>query len=127
MRNPPTRNQPHGPLTRLRRRAVRATATSAVLVMTSAQMAVAAPGSGGTNVTTGGLNSWIQNNIVNIGLLIVGLVIIFRGKSKDWSGALVTGGIAIVGLVFVALGTGQSALGIGNWLLGLIGVGGGKA
>lgn len=125
MHNPPT-SERRTRLACIVRRSAGVTLTSAVLLLTTAQMASAAPAAA-VNVSTSGLNGWIQNNIVNLGLLLIGAVIIFRGKSKDWSGALVTGGIAIVGLVFVAMGTGTSALGVGQWLLGLIGVGGGSA
>ncbi|GAA0617357.1 hypothetical protein [Streptomyces crystallinus] len=100
-----------------------ALSTAAVILCTSSAAVAADPkGGDGPAISTTGLTSWIQNNVINLGLLTVGAVIIFRGKSKDWSGALVTGAIAIFGLLFVSLGTGTDAGGIGDWLLSLLGV-----
>ncbi|MFI1831309.1 hypothetical protein ACH41E_33420 [Streptomyces sp. NPDC020412] len=101
------------------RRIVGVAGLAVALTLSQAGTAAAAPELAATVGTTG-LSGWIQNNLISIGLLVAGAVITFRAKSKDWNGALVTGGIAILGLAVAAMGTGSTAMEVGKWLVGLV-------
>ncbi|MEU8623064.1 hypothetical protein [Streptomyces sp. NPDC048623] len=70
--------------------------------------------------STGGLSTWIRDNFLSVGLLIVGAVIVFRAKSKDWAGSVVTAGIALLGLAVAAMGSGTTASAVGSWLVSLV-------
>ncbi|ORT54194.1 hypothetical protein [Streptomyces sp. CB03238] len=122
----PSKSSRRARLTRLGRLAVPAALTVAALAIgpqagmayaaTAAELAAPAP----VTPSSAGLSDWIENNLLNIAFLVVGLVVIFRAKGKDWNGALVTGGIAIFGIAIAAIGTGNTALGLGQWLVGLV-------
>ncbi|MGW5679221.1 hypothetical protein ACWEV4_29775 [Streptomyces sp. NPDC003860] len=102
------------------RRLVGAAGLAVALTLSQAGTAAAAPAELAATVGTTGLSGWIQNNMIAIGMLIAGAVIVFRARSKDWNGALVTGGIAILGLAVAAMGTGSTAMDVGKWLVGLV-------
>lgn len=105
-------------LPRLRRLAAAGVAAAALALGPQAGMAYASTQLAAAS--TGGLSKWIQDNMISIGLLVVGMIIVFRAKGKDWNGAVVTGGIALFGIAVAALGTGTTALDLGKWLVGLV-------
>ncbi|MCD9146139.1 hypothetical protein LUZ16_29685, partial [Streptomyces albireticuli] len=61
--------------------------------------------------TTGGLQEFLKQDALQVGLLIAGLVIVFGSRRKDWSGALTVGGIALVGLAVIGMASKGSAIG----------------
>jgi hypothetical protein len=61
---------------------------------------LAAADPGGTTLNTDGIVGFIVSKIVPILLAVVGVIILSR--SGKWSAALTTGGIALLGIVFIA-------------------------
>lgn len=61
---------------------------------------VAAPGD--TTLNTTGIIGFIVGKIVPILLAVVGVIILSRSGKGQWSQALTTGGIAVLGIVFIA-------------------------
>jgi hypothetical protein len=66
-----------------------------------AGVAAPAPGSGAT-LNTSGIVTFIVSKIVPILLAVVGVIILSRSGKGQWSQALTTGGIAILGVFFIA-------------------------
>ena len=56
----------------------------------------------GTTLNTDGIVGFIVSKIVPILLAVVGVIILSRSGKGQWSAALTTGGIAILGIVFIA-------------------------
>lgn len=56
----------------------------------------------GTTLNTTGIVSFIVSKIVPILLAVVGVIILSRSGKGQWSQALTTGGIAVLGVVFIA-------------------------
>jgi len=56
----------------------------------------------GTTLNTDGIVGFIVSKIVPILLAVVGVIILSRSGKGQWSQALTTGGIAILGIVFIA-------------------------
>jgi hypothetical protein len=63
---------------------------------------VAAPAPGGTTLNTTGIVTFIVSKIVPILLAVVGVIILSRSGKGQWSQALTTGGIAVLGVIFIA-------------------------
>jgi hypothetical protein len=63
--------------------------------------AAPAPGSG-TTLNTTGIVTFIVSKIVPILLAVVGVIILSRSGKGQWSQALTTGGIAVLGVIFIA-------------------------
>ena len=57
---------------------------------------------GGTTLNTTGIVGFIVSKIVPILLAVVGVIILSRSGKGQWSQALTTGGIAVLGIVFIA-------------------------
>jgi hypothetical protein len=57
---------------------------------------------GGTTLNTTGIVEFIVSKIVPILLAVVGVIILSRSGRGQWSAALTTGGIAVLGIVFIA-------------------------
>ena len=76
-----------------------------------------------TEVSTGGLRAWIGDNIVFTILLLAGCVIGMGGMRGNLSKVVTVGGLSLVGLAWFSIAQSQSAAtGVGNFLLGLIGI-----
>jgi len=76
-----------------------------------------------TEVSTGGLRAWIGDNIIFTILLLAACVIGIGGMRGNLSKVFTVGGLSLVGLCFFAIAQSESAAtGIGNFLLGLMGV-----
>lgn len=56
----------------------------------------------GTTLNTDGIVGFIVSKIVPILLAVVGVIILSRSGKGQWSQALTTGGIAILGICFIA-------------------------
>ncbi|WP_433860292.1 hypothetical protein [Streptomyces kronopolitis] len=67
---------------------------------------------------TSGLETFLKGDALQVGILIAGLVILFGAKKKDWSGTLIVGGIALVGLA--VMGLSGKGINVGNFLAGWI-------
>jgi hypothetical protein len=63
---------------------------------------LAAADPGGTTLNTDGIVGFIVAKIVPILLAVVGVIILSRSGKGQWSAALTTGGIAVLGIVFIA-------------------------
>ncbi len=56
----------------------------------------------GTTLNSSGIVTFIVTKIVPILLAVVGVVILSRSGRGRWSEALTTGGIAVLGVIFIA-------------------------
>jgi hypothetical protein len=56
----------------------------------------------GTTLNTTGIVTFIVSKIVPILLAVVGVIILSRSGKGQWSQALTTGGIAVLGIFFIA-------------------------
>jgi len=67
-----------------------------------------------------GLSNFIQQNVLSVVLLVVGVIVLARSSRGDHKGAMVTIGIVMLGLFVLGLATGGRAVGVGQWLSGLV-------
>jgi len=65
-------------------------------------VAVLAADDSGTTLNTTGIVTFIVTKIVPILLAVVGVIILSRSGKGRWSEALTTGGIAVLGVLFIA-------------------------
>lgn len=68
-----------------------------------------------------GFFAYLQNHVLNLVILFVGIVIIARSHKGDHKSALTTAGIALIGLLFVGLALNPTAVtglaaGMVNWV-----------
>lgn len=76
-----------------------------------------------TTVTTGGALDWLKGNAVPILVLVVGLGLLLKGNKGDHSAVLLRTGLTVVALGVIAIALDNTLqIGIGKWLIGLIGV-----
>ncbi|MFF0818076.1 hypothetical protein ACFYVR_23360 [Rhodococcus sp. NPDC003318] len=76
-----------------------------------------------TDVNTEGVRSWIGDNIVFTILLLGACVIGIGGMRGNLSKVVTVGGLSLVGLAWFSIAQSETAAtGVGNWLLGLIGI-----
>jgi len=76
-----------------------------------------------TEVTTGGLRTWIKDNVVFTILVLAACVIGVGGMRGNLSKVVTVGALSIVGLAFLAVSTNENAaMGVGNWVLSLFGI-----
>lgn len=57
---------------------------------------------GSTTLNTSGIVTFVVTKIVPILLAVVGVIILSRSGKGRWSEALTTGGIAVLGVIFIA-------------------------
>ncbi|PZS09500.1 MAG: hypothetical protein DLM55_06310 [Acidimicrobiales bacterium] len=57
---------------------------------------------GSTTLNTSGIVTFVVTKIVPILLAVVGVIILSRSGKGRWSEALTTGGIAVLGIIFIA-------------------------
>ena len=68
---------------------------------------------------TGGLKRWLQDNVVTLVILALGVVVLWSAKGGNISkGITIVGGV-VVGLMVLALASGSNATDLGNFLVGL--------
>ncbi|MFJ7621400.1 hypothetical protein ACIQYZ_21610 [Rhodococcus erythropolis] len=76
-----------------------------------------------TDVNTGGLRAWIKDNIVFTILIALACVVLVGGLKGNLSRVFTVGGLGLFGLAYLGIATSESAAtGIGNWILGLVGI-----
>lgn len=73
-----------------------------------------------TKVDTGGLRTWILDNVIPLLLLVVALLLLWLGGGKgDNAGVMKRLGGVIVALAIVGLAVTNAGEGIGRWIAGL--------
>lgn len=70
--------------------------------------------------STTGISSWLKSNVVPLVILVIGLAIMMMARRKDHSGAIVTVGILLVGLMVVGMAIGDTGINVGAWLSNLV-------
>ncbi|WP_138998892.1 hypothetical protein [Rhodococcus zopfii] len=76
-----------------------------------------------TEVTTTGVRAWIEDNIVFTILVLIACVVLMGGLRGNLSKVVTVGGLSLVGMAYLGIATNTiAATGIGNWILGLIGI-----
>lgn len=66
------------------------------------------------------LNQWIQDNLITLILLLIAVVVLWKGKSGNVSGVVTIVGCGIVGLVWLALATTGAGAEIGQWIVSMV-------
>ncbi|GAB3469696.1 hypothetical protein AB1207_22035 [Kineococcus endophyticus] len=80
----------------------------------------AAQGGGGGGFGTGGLRTWISENIVTLALLALGCIILWKSRGGEVANGISIAAGAIVGICFLGMATGTTATELGSWLVGLL-------
>ena len=76
-----------------------------------------------TEVSTGGLRAWIQDNVILVILLAIACVVLVGGFRGNLSKVFTVGGLSLVGMAYLGIASSEdAAAGIGNWILSLFGV-----
>lgn len=70
-------------------------------------------------VGTGGLEAWIQNNVVTLIILILGVCVLWAAKGGNISKAVTIVAGIILGLAVLGLASGTTATDIGDFIVGL--------
>jgi len=76
-----------------------------------------------TEVSTTGVRAWIEDNIVVTILVLIACVVLMGGLRGNLSKVVTVGGLSLLGMAYLGVATNpNAATGIGNWLLGLVGI-----
>ncbi|WKX02008.1 hypothetical protein Q3O43_29475 (plasmid) [Rhodococcus aetherivorans] len=76
-----------------------------------------------TEVSTTGVRAWIEDNIVFTILILIACVVLMGGLRGNLSRVVTVGGLSLAGMAYLGVATNpNAATGIGNWLLGLVGI-----
>lgn len=76
-----------------------------------------------TEVSTTGVRAWIEDNIVFTILILIACVVLMGGLRGNLSKVVTVGGLSVAGMAYLGVATNpDAATGIGNWLLGLVGI-----
>ena len=76
-----------------------------------------------TEVSTTGVRAWIEDNIVFTILVLVACVVLLGGLRGNLSKVVSVGVLSLLGMAYLGVATNpNAATGIGNWLLGLVGI-----
>lgn len=76
-----------------------------------------------TEVKTDNLQAWIKDNVVFTILIVLSCVVLTGGLRGHLSKVFTVGGLGLVGLAYVGIASSETAAtGIGNFLLGLVGI-----
>lgn len=76
-----------------------------------------------TEVSTTGVRAWIEDNIVFTILILIACVVLMGGLRGNLSRVVTVGGLSLMGMAYLGVATNpNAATGIGNWLLGLVGI-----
>ncbi|BBG20761.1 hypothetical protein RVR_P216 (plasmid) [Actinacidiphila reveromycinica] len=84
----------------------------------AAAAVLAAPAASGAD--TAGVRSWLTDNIVPLGVMITGCIILYNARKKDHASTVNMVGGALIGLAVIGVGVGGFAPSIGSWLVSLI-------
>lgn len=83
----------------------------------------AAPPAGTADLNSSGISTWLQDNVLGIILLIIGVIILFSARKGDMSKVFVILGVCLVGLAVVAVAVTEGAgVNVGKWVAGLVGI-----
>lgn len=74
-------------------------------------------------MSTGGLTQWILDNIITLIILILGVCILWAARGGNISKGVTIIAGAIMGLAVLGLATGNNATSLGDWIVGLFGIG----
>ena len=74
-------------------------------------------------MSTGGLTQWILDNIITLVILILGIAILWAARGGNLSKGVTIIAGAIMGLAVLGLATGNNATSLGDWIVGLFGIG----
>lgn len=75
----------------------------------------------GTQVGTGGIRTWILENVIPLLLLVVALLLLWLGGGKgDNSGVMRRLGGVIVALAIIGLAVTNAGVDIGKWIASLL-------
>lgn len=66
------------------------------------------------------LSAFLQNNVLSLVLIIIGIIILMRSHNGDHKGAMTSGGIVLIGLAIVGLAVSGGAAGLGSHLAHLL-------
>lgn len=66
------------------------------------------------------LSSFLQNNVLALILIVIGLIVLLRAHSGDHKSAMVSAAIVLIGLAIVGLAVGGGAAGLGQRLAHLL-------
>ena len=69
---------------------------------------------------TGGLQSWISENVVTLVVLVLGVVILWAAKGGNVGKGVTIAAGALVGLLFIGLATGNNPVELGEALVNLV-------
>jgi hypothetical protein len=67
-----------------------------------------------------GLTGWLQNNLLDVVLLGIGVLILVKARGQNHREALTAVAIVLIGLFVVGLSVGGGALNLGQWLTNLV-------
>ncbi|KLL94332.1 hypothetical protein NJ76_31325, partial [Rhodococcus sp. IITR03] len=69
------------------------------------------------------VRAWIEDNIVFTILVLIACVVLMGGLRGNLSKVVTVGGLSLAGMAYLGVATNpNAATGIGNWILGLIGI-----
>jgi len=68
---------------------------------------------------TSGLTTWIQQNVLGLVILIIGVVVIMAAHKKNLSNAITMISIVVLGLLVVGLSANGNGVAVGQWLSNL--------
>ncbi len=71
---------------------------------------------------TSGLATWIQDNIVTLVLIIIAAGVLWAGNAGNISKVVTKVGLAIIGIIFLAIVVTGKYEDVGTWALGLFGI-----
>lgn len=74
-------------------------------------------------MNTGGLVSWIQENIIPVLILVIGASILLLANKGNVSKIVTVVAGVLIGLIVIALSATGASAAFGSWLLGLFGIG----
>lgn len=72
---------------------------------------------------TGGLTQWILDNIITLVILMLGIAILWAARGGNVSKGVTIIAGAIMGLAVLGLAVGENAISLGEWIVGLFGIG----
>lgn len=76
-----------------------------------------------TEVSTTGVRAWIEDNVVFTILILIACVVLMGGLRGNLSKVVTVGCLSLAGMAYLGVATNpNAATGIGNWLLGLVGI-----
>ena len=70
-------------------------------------------------IGTGGATQWIEDNVVQLIILMLGCIALFAGRRGDFAKVATIAGCALLGIGMLALAVGDNATNIGNWIVSL--------